>query len=47
MDYKIVFMSSYEEANILNDNLDVKIILSSNLVYSGTLYTTSNNRSLN
>ncbi len=35
-------MSTYEEVDVLNDNIDVKIVLSSNLVYAGTLYTVSN-----
>ncbi len=46
MNYKIVFMSNYEEVDVLNDNLDVKVVLSSNLVYSGTLYTVANISSL-
>lgn len=42
MDYKIVFMSNYEGTDILNDNVDIKIVLSSNLVYASTLYTVLN-----
>lgn len=46
MNYKIVFMSDYDEIDVLNDNIDVKIVLSSNLVYSATLYTVSNIKEL-
>lgn len=35
-------MSNYEDVDVLNDNIDVKIVLSSNLVYSATLFTISN-----
>lgn len=35
-------MSNYDEVDILNDNIDIKIVLSSNLVYAATLYTVSN-----
>ena len=42
MDYKITFMSNYEELDILNDNIDIKVVLSSNQVYSATLYTILN-----
>lgn len=42
MDYKIIFMSNYEDVDVLNDNIDIKIVLSSNLVYSTTFYTASN-----
>jgi hypothetical protein len=42
MDYKIIFMSNYEELVILNDNIDVKIALSTERVYAVTLYTISN-----
>ena len=46
MNYKIVFMSNYDEVDVLNDNLDLKVVLSSHLVYSGTLYTVANITSL-
>lgn len=46
MDYKIVFMSNYDEVDVLNDNIDIKIVLSSNLVYSRTFYTISNIKDL-
>ena len=39
-------MSDYEEVDVLNDNIDIKIVLSSNLVYSGTFYTISNIKEL-
>lgn len=42
MDFKIVLMSNYEEVDVLNDNIDVKIVLSSGLVYAATLFTISN-----
>ena len=35
-------MSPYENVDIVNDNIDVKIVLSSNIVYSVTLFTLSN-----
>ena len=42
MDYKIIFMANYDEVDVLNDNIDIKIVLSSNKVYSTTFYTASN-----
>ncbi len=39
-------MSNYDEIDVLNDNLDIKIVLPSNLVYASTLYTVSNIREL-
>lgn len=46
MEYKILFMSPYEEVDESNDNVDIKVALSSNIVYSGTLFTLSNIRYL-
>ncbi|WP_316839145.1 hypothetical protein [Pedobacter gandavensis] len=45
-EYKIVFMSMYEEVDVFDDNIDVKIVLPSNLVYSATLFTISNVKKL-
>ena len=39
-------MSDYDEVDVLNDNVDIKIVLSSNLVYAATLYTLSNIKEL-
>ena len=39
-------MSDYDEIDVLNDNVDIKIVLSSNLVYSATLYTVFNVKEL-
>ncbi len=39
-------MSSYEDVDVLNDSIDIKNALSSDIVYSGTLFTLSNIRYL-